>query len=134
MLCPECGGAELVPGMHAVPYTYKGHSTSFRIQCEKCPQCGELILTKEQSEIYDGLMGQFEQAVDQQLYDPGFVLAVRKKLGMTQKQAGELFGGGPNAFSRYELGKVRPPQTLVQLFRLLNNDPSRLEELKFGSS
>lgn len=63
-------------------------------------------------------------------FDPGFVLAVRKKLGLNQRQAGELFGGEANAFSRYELGKAKPPRTRLQLLRLLNNDPSRLRELE----
>lgn len=68
--------------------------------------------------------------MNEELFDPTFVLSVRKKLGLDQRQAGELFGGGANAFSRYELGKAKPPQALVQLFKLLNNDPSRLNELR----
>lgn len=130
MLCPVCGGSELEHGTHAVPCSYKGRETSFSLEGDRCPACGEIILGKEECKALDTLMDQFERSVNAELYDPGFVLAVRKKLGLNQRQAGELFGGGANAFSRYELGKAKPPQTLLQLFRLLNNDPSRLRELQ----
>jgi len=130
MLCPVCGGAELEHGIHSVPCTYKGRETAFSIEGDKCPMCGEVILDQMACEMLDRLTDQFERSVNAQLYDPGFVLAVRKKLGLNQRQAGELFGGGANAFSRYELGKSKPPQTLLQLFRLLDNDPARLRELQ----
>ena len=130
MFCPVCGAAELVHGVHARPYTYKGRTTSFQLEGDKCPACGEIILAKPECDRLDTLMEAFERSVNTEFYDPAFVLAVRKKLGLNQKQAGELFGGGANAFSRYELGKTKPPQTLLQLFRLLDNDPSRLKELQ----
>ena len=84
----------------------------------------------EEADRLDGLSEVFRRKVNEELFDPAFVLSVRKKLGLDQRQAGELFGGGANAFSRYELGKAKPPQALVQLFKLLNNDPSRLNELR----
>lgn len=129
MVCPVCGEKELIHGVYAVPYAYKKRATSFELEGDKCPSCGEIILAKEECRALDKLMEAFERTVNEELYDPAFVLAVRKKLGLNQKQAGALFGGGANAFSRYELGKARPPQTLLQLFRLLNNDPSRIHEL-----
>lgn len=130
MICPVCGGAELVHGVHSTPYTYKGRTASFPLEGDKCPACGELVLAKTECNKMNELMEQFERSVNTELYDPEFVLTVRKKLGLNQRQAGEIFGGGANAFSRYELGKAKPPQTLLQLFRLLDNDPSRLQELQ----
>ncbi len=128
MLCPSCG-QELVHGVHAVSYAYKGRSASFQLEGDKCPSCGEIVLAKAECAVLDRLMDAFERSVNTELYDPSFILAVRKKLGLNQKEAGALFGGGANAFSRYELGKAKPPQTLLQLFRLLDNDPSRIHEL-----
>lgn len=130
MICPVCGEKELMHGTHAVPYSYKGSSTSFQIVGDKCPACGEIILSKPECGELDRLMGDFERSVDADISVPAFLLAVRKKLGLNQKQAGELFGGGANAFSRYELGKAKPPRSLLQLFLLLDNDPSRLKELE----
>jgi HTH-type transcriptional regulator/antitoxin MqsA len=68
--------------------------------------------------------------VNAAVIDPAFVIAVRKKLKLTQKEANTIFGGGPNAFSRYETGKALPPQPLIQLLRLLERHPDLLLEIK----
>ena len=44
--------------------------------------------------------------------------------------AAELFGGGVNAFSRYETGRTRPPLALVKLLGLLDRHPELLDEIK----
>ena len=130
MKCPECGGAELVPGVKELPFTYKGKTIMLETHADFCPLCGEGVLSDEEADRLDALSAAFRSEVNKELFDPDFVLSVRKKLGLDQRQAGELFGGGANAFSRYELGKARPPQALVQLFKLLDNDPARLRELQ----
>ena len=58
-----------------------------------------------------------------------YVATVRKKLGLSQRQAGELVGGGPRAFQKYESGEVEPSEAMLKLLRLLENDPQRLNEL-----
>jgi HTH-type transcriptional regulator/antitoxin MqsA len=55
---------------------------------------------------------------------------VRKKLQLDQREAAEIFGGGINAFSRYENGKTKPPLALVQLLRVLDRHPELLDEVK----
>ena len=50
--------------------------------------------------------------------------------GCQQRQAAELFGGGVNAFSRYENGKTKPPLALVKLFKLLDRHPDLLSEVR----
>jgi HTH-type transcriptional regulator/antitoxin MqsA len=61
------------------------------------------------------------------LFDSGYL---QNALGLDQRQAGEIFGGGVNAFSRYETGKVRTPVSVMQLFTLLNRHPELIEEIK----
>ena len=51
---------------------------------------------------------------------PSQIRAFRKKLGLTQVQAAEIFGGGPNAFSRYELGITKPSRAACNLLILLS--------------
>ena len=58
-----------------------------------------------------------------------FAKALRK-LDLDQRQAAELFGGGVNAFSRYENGKTRPPVALVKLLKLLDRHPNLLNEVR----
>jgi HTH-type transcriptional regulator/antitoxin MqsA len=55
---------------------------------------------------------------------------VRKKLRLDQQQAAEIFGGGVNAFSRYENGRTRPPLALVKLLKVLDRHPDLLDEVR----
>ena len=64
------------------------------------------------------------------IVDPAFIVAVRKKLSLDQREAAEIFGGGVNAFSRYETGKTKPPLALVKLLKVLERHPELLEEVR----
>jgi HTH-type transcriptional regulator/antitoxin MqsA len=45
-------------------------------------------------------------------------------------EAADIFGGGANAFSRYENGKTKPSLALVKLLELLDRHPELLEEVR----
>ena len=60
---------------------------------------------------------------------PEEVRAIREGLGLTQVEAGELLGGGPRAFTKYEAGTVRPAAAVVNLLRLLEVNPAALATL-----
>lgn len=58
------------------------------------------------------------------------VKAVRKKLGLTQEEAGRLIGGGKRAFQRYERGVHPPSDAAVGLIELLDRHPQEIEVLR----
>lgn len=64
MFCPVCGAAELVHGVHAIAYTYKGRTTSFQLEGDKCPACDETVLAKPECDRLDALMEAFEHSVN----------------------------------------------------------------------
>lgn len=64
------------------------------------------------------------------IFDPKSIAKVRKKLMLDQREAAELFGGGVNAFSRYETGKPNPPLALVKLLKILDRHPDLLAEVR----
>jgi HTH-type transcriptional regulator/antitoxin MqsA len=131
MKCPICGQAELVRDTRDVPYTYKGHTTIIKgITGDYCQACGEAIYSYEETGRLFEAMKAFKQKIDPDQVEPEFIEHVRKKLALNQREAGELFGGGINAFSRYETGKATPPRPLVQLFKLLDRHPELMDELK----
>jgi len=131
MKCPECGGADLVKGRRDLPYTYRGESTIFEdVEGQWCPACGEGVLSREEDERLDEIALAFNKQVNAALVDPNFIVSVRKKLHLDQKEAGQIFGGGVNAFSRYETGRTKPPLSLVQLLRLLDRHPDLLDEIR----
>lgn len=64
--------------------------------------------------------------VERNACDLAFIRSTRRKLGLTQKQAGRIFGGGVNAFSRYERGITSPPKSLLALLTILDMHPELL--------
>lgn len=131
MKCPVCGGAELIHDTRDLPYTYKGERTTIQaVTGEFCPACDESILDLAESGRVMSEMKDFARQVNSAIVDPSFISGVRKKLDLDQREAALLFGGGANAFSRYENGKTKPPLSLVQLFTLLDRHPELVVELK----
>jgi HTH-type transcriptional regulator/antitoxin MqsA len=131
MHCPICAQAELVQGTRGLPYTYKGESTIIPdIHGEFCPSCGEAIVNATESARASALMLEFNRQVNASIVDPEFIARVRKQLALDQREAAEIFGGGVNAFSRYENGTTKPPLALVKLLRVLDRHPDLLEEIR----
>ncbi len=131
MKCPVCGAAELIHDTRDLPYTYKGETTHIAaVVGDFCPACSEAILDLAQSRRTSEMMLQFNKQVNAAIVDPGFITGVRKKLDLDQREAAEIFGGGVNAFSRYENGKTKPPLALVKLFKLLDRHPDLLSEVR----
>jgi HTH-type transcriptional regulator/antitoxin MqsA len=131
MRCPICEQAELVADTRDLPYTYKGESTTIPgVTGEYCPACGEAILDASESARASASMLEFNRQVNASIVDPEFISRVRKRLALDQREAAEIFGGGVNAFSRYENGKTKPPLALVKLLRVLDRHPDLLEEIR----
>lgn len=131
MKCPVCGAADLIHDTRDLPYIYKGETTTIPgVTGDFCTACDEVVLDRVQGDRFSELVGAFQRQVNAAIVDPGFIVSVRKKLELNQQEAGEIFGGGVNAFSRYEKGKTRPPLSLVKLFKLLDRHPELLGELR----
>lgn len=131
MKCPICGAAEMIHDTRDVPHTYKGETTTIpAVTGDFCPACGEVLLEREHGDRYSELVGQFQRQVNAAYIDPAYIVSVRKKLALDQREAAELFGGGVNAFSRYENGKTKPPLALVKLLKLLDRHPELLREIR----
>ena len=61
--------------------------------------------------------------------EPDEIRAIREGLGLSQVDAGELLGGGPRAFTKYEAGTIRPRASVVKLLRVLEANPDALPSL-----
>lgn len=131
MQCPNCGAAKLMHGTRDLPYTYKGKTKVLpKVTGEFCRSCGESILDAGESRRTMALMLTFNKEVNASMVDPRFIVNVRKKLDLDQREAAEIFGGGVNAFSRYENGKTKPPLALVKLLKVLDRHPDLLGEVR----
>lgn len=133
MKCPVCGAAELIHDTRDLPYTYKGETTTIpAVTADFCPACSESITDMLETTRVMREMQAFNKQVNAAIVDPSFISNVRKKLDIGQREAAEIFGGGINAFSRYENGKTKPPLALVKLFKLLDRHPDLLTEVRTG--
>ena len=131
MKCPICDKAKLMHDTRDLPYTYKGESRVIPgVTGDFCPACGEAILDAAESARSSALMLEFNKQVNASIVDPEFIARVRKRLALDQREAAEIFGGGVNAFSRYENGKTKPPLALVKLLKVLEQHPELLDEIR----
>jgi HTH-type transcriptional regulator / antitoxin MqsA len=131
MKCPNCGAKKLIRDTRDVPYTYKGESTVLpQVTGDFCAACDESVLEAAESRRTMNLMLAFNKQINASIVDPDFIASVRKKLDLDQREAGEIFGGGVNAFSRYENGKTKPPLALVKLLKVLDRHPDLLDEIR----
>ncbi len=131
MKCPTCGQAEMIRDTRPMPYEYKDNRTEISsVTGDYCPACDEVLIDKDDAQRVSETMLAFNRQINARLADPGFIRRVRVKLSLDQRQASALFGGGHNAFSRYETGVAVPPVAVVKLLTLLDRHPELLAEIR----
>lgn len=128
--CPECEG-RMRYEQHDDVLEYQGRARTIKSLGWWCSKCGEAILTGEALVRHERAFLQLKAGVDGVL-GPKEVATVRERLGLSQRKAGEVLGGGPRAFQKYESGKQAVSTPMSHLLRLLSRDPARLRELVNG--
>jgi HTH-type transcriptional regulator / antitoxin MqsA len=126
--CPQCGSKMR---FHSKPETieYKGHTTTISTEAWWCTSCDEGVLEGKALKANETAFMALKAEVDG-ILDAESVAKVRKKLKLSQRKAGELLGGGPRAFQKYESGAIMVSAPMSNLLRLLGNDPTRIQELQ----
>jgi HTH-type transcriptional regulator/antitoxin MqsA len=94
-----------------------------------CDQSEESIHTGDDMKISDRGLNRLK-ARTEGLLEPEEIKRIRKKLGLTQEAAGELIGGGPRAFQKYETGDLVPSRAISSALVLLDHDPKALTVLE----
>lgn len=131
--CPICGEFQQEHKIKPMTYTYKNNEFVIEQPALWCDACGEGIIDSKDNNTVSYLI-QKEKARIDGLLTPAEIRDIRKNiLNLTQKEAGVLFGGGVNAFNRYELGKLPVPKPLSQLLTVLKNHPNQLSEIQNNS-
>ena len=128
-ICPICGENSLDRAIKRVSYEYKLHTFYIDQPGEWCSSCGEGILYPDDHKAVQVEIQEQKSLIDG-LLTPSAIQKIRESLKLTQKQAGQLFGGGINAFNRYETGVNPVPRPLSLLLILLEKHPKQLAELK----
>jgi HTH-type transcriptional regulator / antitoxin MqsA len=126
--CPACFLGTLEQRVKRTQFEYRGQTLEYDQEGAWCDRCGEGIVTGNEATANESILDDFIARVDTE--EAAELARIRKKLGLTQKEAAMIAGGGHNAFSRYERGEVKPVAAVVNLFRLLDRHPDLLNELK----
>ena len=127
-VCPETG-APMHRGVRPLTLTYKGESLTFDMPGWYCDQSEESIHTGEDMKISDRMLNLLK-ARSEKLLAPEEIRRIRKKLRLSQAEAGRLIGGGLRAFQKYESGDLLPSRAVSSALMLLDHDPAALTVLK----
>ena len=112
---------------------YKGHTAPVRVAGHWCRKCGEAVFEADALETRERAFLELRAKVEGVL-SPRHVAAIRERLNLSQRRAGELLGGGPRAFQKYESGGQQVSVPMANLLRLLEKDPRRLREIAKGAT
>lgn len=93
-----------------------------------CPVCTDCQFDDGEGQRYGAALEALRETLNQQRASA--LRATRKKLGLRQAEAGQLFGGGASAFSEYERGKTQPHKSTVLLLKLLDRHPELMAEIR----
>jgi HTH-type transcriptional regulator/antitoxin MqsA len=96
----------------------------------RCRACNEIEFDPQSATRY--AQAGDELVLRARRYQQQEIRRIRQKLRLSQKEAALLTGGGHNAFSRYERGEASPLPAVTNLFKLLDQHPELLDELRKG--
>ncbi len=63
----------------------------------------------------------------EKVFVPVVIRAIRQRCGLTQRQAGILFGTGEKSFEKYESGEIQPSAPTKRLLKLAMEKPELFE-------
>ena len=126
--CKLCKSEDVSDYVEGEEITYKGTTLQVSIAYSLCNNCDREFISKPQilqneaalraaKKDYDGLLSSEE------------IIQARRTLSLTQEQAARVFGGGRNAFSKYERGEVSQSVAMDKLIRICLNHREVFHEL-----
>jgi HTH-type transcriptional regulator/antitoxin MqsA len=124
---PTCAetGAPMHRDVRPMTLRYKEASIVFDMPGWYCAQSEESIHTGEDMKVSDRALNRLK-ARSEGLLEAEDVRRIRRKIALTQAEAGELVGGGPRAFQKYESCDLLPSRAISSALRLLDANPSGL--------
>jgi HTH-type transcriptional regulator/antitoxin MqsA len=107
---------------------YKGVKAAIDMPGWYCDASDESIHNGKDMRVSDQALNRLKASVDG-LLSPEEIHRIRRKLRLTQEAAGEVIGGGPRAFQKYEAGDLLPSRAICSALILLDRDPEGLVTL-----
>lgn len=121
--CPICNVGQLQFLKVAESIRYKNCFLPVDLEYAVCTNCNEDMILNEQIKRNDCRTRDAWRKFDG-LLTSSEIITLRNKLGITQQQAAQMFGGGVNAFSKYERGEITQSEAMDKLMRLALEESS----------
>ena len=115
-------------GMRPMTIEYKGVKAVIDMPGWYCDASDESIHNGKDMRVSDQALNRLKASVDG-LLSPEEIHRIRRKLRLTQEAAGEVIGGGPRAFQKYEAGDLLPSRAICSALILLDRAPEGLVTL-----
>jgi len=128
--CAICGESAVRAATYSDTFTHRGGElVADGLEMMRCDACGAELIEPDQARRNYRKMVDIGRTADGLLTGDAIV-KLRKRLALTQQEAATLFGGGPNAFSKYERGDVVQSVSMDRLLRLVGAFPPLLDWLR----
>lgn len=129
-ICPVCEEGVLTPETFGDQVRFENaYITVAQLERSRCSQCAADPLLPEQIKRNQRKIADAKRrAVGRLTGDE--IRATREVLGLSQADAAQVFGGGENAFSKYERGEVVQSAQMDSLLRIVAANPWLLAQLR----
>jgi putative zinc finger/helix-turn-helix YgiT family protein len=108
---------------------YRDETIEVESEFMRCEACGEQFFTPAQAKAHNRSIKN-EVRKKYGLLPPEKIAEIRHKLELTQEELEELLGTGAKVVVRWESGKVIQGRGQDNMLRLLDRDPSVVEDLR----
>jgi HTH-type transcriptional regulator / antitoxin MqsA len=124
-------GRTLRRGVRPLTVIYKGLSKTVDMPGwypEDADDDDDAVFVGSDMDASDAALRELKERTDR-IPRPETVRRIREKLGLSQRKASALLGGGPNAFQKYESAEAEPSQAMGVLLFLLDQHPDLLKDV-----
>ena len=130
--CPSCEGM-MRRGIKPQTIVYQGESLTYDQPGWHCDACYDGVLADEDNAIHDAALHEVMARAKKSPISPLLIRAAREAVGISQREAGRVFGGGPTAFYKYETARAVPSEGMANLLRLALEQPERFRRRPHSS-
>lgn len=117
--CPECEASALAQATRNMDIQVEGRSISVSgLECYRCQNCDTEVVAPDQIRRNQLRIADHKREAMGMLRGDQ-IRSLRESLGLSQPDAARLFGGGPNAFSKYERGEVLQSIPMDRILKLV---------------
>lgn len=120
-LCHKCQSNNITLNSELEEYTYKNSKYHVEIKYSFCKACNREFISKSQILENEKRIRDSKKQIDG-LLSANEIKTIREKLNLSQADAASIFGGGTNAFSKYERSEVTQSMAMDKLLRLTLKD------------